>query len=766
MVDLQLLEKKFNTSNDRLKRIFTVEKTAAHDSLPDEEKEKIERDIKAAERIKGLIESRIQDSMQFNLKNYQLLGAVDLAWDSDLINRSVYPLRLYAQGKIDMAKCATSLEAAGFGQYVTKNEKGVVTEVNLPKFYETQVNLIRSILTRRLAAQSNKYANLYPFYSFEPRGTSITDKLKSDLVSQRMDVMADQYDHRHHQVQVDRGMMMYGNVVDFVRSAWEREDQWRYESAPPGVENPDPPAKKVVVKEGLSFVSPHPTRTFWDTNYPLPSLNSDTGCEWCGYWDVARYRDIHHNTSYWNRDKVSYSTDSGNLFSIYNLYFTQYYATITPPATPEGATASNDRKNSVGIYNSQMGDNSVIKWEFFWKLIPKDWDLGDYDCPVWVRFMGGGDSTIFYAEYLPSSPASVHSFNSNDDRLVNISFAHELMGFQDQLTQLFTHLMLCLQADHLKMMLVDEDWVSAENLKTVLAQLKGQASHPGTIVVPVSRSKMAEMNVQPGQEIVSLVETRSMAIDQILRGISSLIQMVERLAALSPQEQGQPAPREISATETNLIAGTTESVYGFISDSIDEGRAAKKRIMWESWMVLGQSEFRLPVRDRYPSKVIEAAGLKADNAEGDIGSELSVNGDGMVARYTVSGKVSSLEHDMIFTSRDGAERPTNTQAANVMVQLLQGVMSIPAVAQAIKKDQLFEMINEIFRKSGAGYDLKLELQPGEDNSMGPDPNQVITDIQGALEGLTKSSETNKMDIEQIKQVIQQAAAGPQAMPAP
>jgi hypothetical protein len=748
MVDLEILEKHFETSNARLKEIFTRNKRPEkYDDLEKEEQDKIDKDIATADRIKKVLESRIQDGVNYSLKNHELLLAVDLAWDSHLITKKRIPLTLFAQGKIDHEACAATLENAGFGCYVTKDERGKKT-VDLPKFYDMEANLIRSIVTRRLAAQSNKYANLWPFWKYEPRGTSLMDKLKSDLVSQRMDIMADQYDARHHEVQCARDVLLYTTSVDFVRSAWEQEKQVRRKKAEPGMQTNDDkiPYETVVVKEGVAFVNPPYSRVISDANYPITSLNSDTGCEFIGHWDVNRYRDVNLNTVYWNRDNIGYGASIGTLFSTYSNYFSNYYCTIKAPTSPD-LTVQNDRKSNVGIYNSSQEDSAVIVCNFFWKLKPSEWGLGNYPHDVWVRFVVGGDNTVLFAEYLPSSPAAVGSHNANDSRLMNISFAMELMPYQDQLNNLFNHLLLCLQADHFKVVVVDKDLVEVEHIKGFRQQVKATREHPGTVILEISRSKASELGIGDPSKVITLVETRSQAIQGIFQAIAQLVQMVERMSALSPQEQGQPAPREISATESNLIAGTTESVYGFISDTLDEQRAARKRIMFESWMVMGQQKFKLPVIDRYPKSVIENAGFTVEDGVSDPGARADV------ALYTVSGDKSALDHDLIFTSRDGAERPVNTQSATVLVQLLSQLLAIPQLANALSKEQLYEIANEVFRQSGAGYDLKLELEPGEDNRLGPDPNEVITEMQGILDDLTKHAEDQKGRMDAIQEII-------------
>src|SRR5436853_1433607 len=59
-----------------------------------------------------------------------------------------------------------------------------------------------------------------------------------------------------------------------------------------------------TVKEGIRYVLPHPTRMFYDLNYPLPTINTDTGIEFAGHWDPMRYGEILDDRKYWNRSKI------------------------------------------------------------------------------------------------------------------------------------------------------------------------------------------------------------------------------------------------------------------------------------------------------------------------------------------------------------------------------------------------------------------------------------------------------------------------------
>lgn len=749
-VDFDIL-KSVGTTDERLRDLCTAAPFAAGQQVTKEEQDRKDEDIKIRKKLETLIGNRLMENIEFSMQNHYLYSSVDLAWDSTPINKATYPMMLYAQGKLDLNGCASSLSnlACATRYLVTDAATKKVTGINLPKFFDVNVNLVRSVITRRLAAQSNKYNNLYPFYKYESRSTSIVGKLRADIISQRMDIMADQFDHRHHDVQVFRDTLLYGHCVDFVRCAWERDMQWEKEEQPEelmvtGVV----PKKTTIVKEGVAFTNPHPTRVFWDNAYPLSSINTDTGGEYIGFWDVVRYKDVAFNTKYWNRHTINYSSNVATLFSTYAQYFSQYYCTIRPPTLGADLTGSNDRKNNLGIYAGDMNDTSMILANYYGKLIPKDWGIGEYPYPVWIRFVCAGENTIVYAEILPSTPAAVSSYNENDNRQVNISVAHELMGYQDQMTNLLSYLLACIRADNVKVMVVDVDAVGNPAMLTDFRnQIKARDFNSETMILEVSVKALRDMGVDPSK-VVQLVETKATGIDIIFRAMTNLVQLVERLMALSPQEQGQPSPREITATESNMIAGTTESVYGFISDAFDEFRSAKKRILYESFIAMGDQQIRVPVISRYTPGVVRKAGLET------LPEEVEYFRDNSAPRkQTIIGTKDHLIHDYIFTSRDGAERPVNSQSANTLVQLM-AILQSPIILTALGKEKLYEIINEVFRMSGAGVDMKLELAEGEPNAVGVDPNQQI---QKVLEQLTQNAEQTTADIQQLSQRMDQMA---------
>lgn len=748
MIDYDIL-KEAGTTNDRLREILTCVDTECDD-------------FEKRKKIEDTIGSRMSEHVTYSLRNHQLYSAVDLAWDSSPINKSTMPLVMYAQKRIDMQACAQALDGVkSLKEYAKRDESGKIVDIDLPKFFEVNVNLIRSFITRRLAAQVNKYNNLYPFFRYESRTTGPVGKLRADALSQRMDVMADQFDYRHFQTQAIRDMFLYGHSVAFPRASWEREVQWTKDPVAEefkvdGSFEGKIPKVSRITKEGIGWISPHPSRLFWDNSHSLSSLNTDSGCSYCGFWDVVRYEEISSNPAFFNRDVVGFSEAKDSIYTTFSDYFTQHYSKITPASTIADPSAYNDRVNNVGRYSSKMAEASVIVGEYYWKCVPNEWGVGDYPYPVWVHLKVAGNNTVIFAEIMPSTPAAVFSFNENDSRMLNLSVAHELMPYQDQMTNLLSQLLETAKADLFSVGIINSDIFpdtdeGVKLLEEFRNTMAGKNFYASTHVLEASFQKLRDLGIDPkADNIFKIVRSSpSTAITTIFQSMQHLLSTAERLMALSPQEQGQPAPRETSATEVTIINNTTESVYNFISESIDEARSSMKRICYEGLVAKGSKEVYLPVVNRYTDDVIARAGFRFNPDEDESLSSVGT-------RRTIIGTTSNLVHDYIFTSRDGSERALNTMSAQNLIQLFQIITQSQMLLPSIPKDKLFEIVNEIFRLLGA-TDLRLQPPPGEEGQSVMEGGMPPE----AMQQIAQMVQQNSADIQQIAGVIQgQGAAQP------
>jgi hypothetical protein len=756
MIDDQILND-YGSNTEAIRAVFTCEDP---------------KDAKYTTRkaIEKRLSSRLFNGWTNSLANSHLYSAADLAWDAAPIVKENIPLLLYAQKKIQIDRCATELGRLGCSDhFVRKNEDGTIKEIDLPRLYETSVNLVRSYLTRRIAPQATKYSNLFPFFEYVPRATDLIGKLRGDALSQRVEIMADQYNYRHLMTQVIRDILLYGRSILFPACAWDREVQWRKAPVNPAFAGSAYQIEAKVVREGVDFIRPHLSRVFWDMQYPLSSINTNTGASYVGFWDLRKYIDIQNNADYFNRDKIRVSTSGRDFYSNNQLYFDSQFnaqrikfSTLAELRNVDPA-AGNDILAVAPYYQGTDADESLFVTEYYERIVPNQNSMGKYPFPVWMRLVVASDDTIVFGEFLTTStPAIYFGFNENDNRAMNISMAHEIMPFQDQISNLLSQLLLTAKTNAFKLITLDTDAVDENVRKSLKDALKADKYYVTPILMEYSGNRVRNLGVNAVDPVKIVEKQGSDDITGYFRSIAQLLSIIERMMVLSPQELGQAAPREISATEVNAIASTTSTVYDFISDSIDEGRSAWKKFIYEALVNKATSEIDVPVTARYPDTVVQAAGFTPVQGQVDPNS----------AQLRVTGDKEKLIHDYAFTTRDGSDRPSNSQSANTLVQLLSATVNIPGVLQAMGKTKLYEIINEIFRLSGAGYDLKLEMAPGEDPSFGPNPQDVQAELQQiaqevqkqgqslaqtqqAVEAATQESESTKQQLDQVVAALSQ-----------
>lgn len=696
------------TTSKRLEQIFTASPAKLSDAATDEERKAMDSDYKLRLRIEDMIQSRMEEGMLQNLRASHLIAAVDLAWDSSTITRKTIPLVMYAQGRLDLAKCVRSLEQLKCRDDYVKTRDNTVVGLDVPRFSEVNINILRSVISRRVAAQSARYSNLYPFFRYEPRGTSEVEKLQGDLLSQRSDIMADQFGYREQQIQWMRDMLMYPYSVVFPACRWEREVEWVDANDNVSMEyrTSEVRPEAVVKREGVPMICPHPSRVAYDSAHPIQTLNSDSGCEFIFFWDVVRYSQIASNASYFNRSEITYGGESSGWFYSYRNYFSQYYTTIRPPLEEGEISSGNDRKEDLRRYSTSMADNAVYLAHYYWKVTPNQWDMGKYPWPVWLHLTVANCRTVVHAEIMPDCPAFVFAFNNSAQRAVNLSMGAELLPFNDQLTNLYTQLLECTKRDLFGIAMLNIDAFPSDNpdvkksLEEFRAAMKSENFYAAISILEVSFIKMRELGVDLDNVFKVIRQTPNTQVNTLINAIQQTIMMAERIMAMSPQEQAQLSPRETSATEVQVIAGTTENVYQFISDAVDAGRAAMKRYIYNALMSFGSDQIRLPVVNRYRRETAIKAGFTIEEIEGNP------------SEFRVIGSKRSLNGDYIFSSRDGAERSSNIQSAQTLTQLL-GVLMQPAVLSMLTKEKLADLINVIVRQSGAGVDVTVEPAPGE-----------------------------------------------------
>lgn len=732
-------------------------------------------------RFEYRIRSRVINGIATGINNARPLQAVDMAWDAPPIQKETIPLLLWAQGKIKHGDlCAgllRDLDPTTAQKFVRKGADQKMM-VNIPRICDISINLVRSYVTRRHAAIAALWDNLWPLLKYDPRGTDEIAMLRADALTQRVDIMADDYNYRHFLSQCDRDKLLYCNSLIFPRSAWDKKTSIRRKASNvEGANGVSDKFESYVTAEGVDCVNPHPSRWFWDLGAPLANVNTDNGPTYLGYWDIVPYGTI-RKASYYNIDHVVASEAWIQLVQMQSWYFAQYFDPCVLAWPNLGACADpslmNDRTGNIGLYTAEMADKGVLLTQYFEKINPKLEGIGDYDADVWIRLVAAGDGTIVGAEFLPSIPACYGAINANDNRVANASLASEMLPYQDMASNIVATMIEQVRRSFTQLWVFNKDLLDEKTIKELTANAQNQEWWIDPKVLVVSISEKAELLQAGGglnlNAIVAQITTKlENAVTDALRALGQLLALADRLVNSSPNELGQPNPREVSARETQEISTTIQSIYSFYNEGPREQRAAFKKLVFESLICCGSDNFTVPVLRRYQKKTIEAAGFKVVEP-GENATDKTV----MPEMTRIMGSVQGLNFSYYFDSRDGAERALNTQGAQVLQQFIVGLIQIPGVGQKIGARRLFTMLNIVARMAGAPDEFQLQLDDGEAEAMPQDgaeggaiPPQVQQAIQQLMQNMQQLA-TKDSQLEQAVAVVMQKLGlpMPQQPPAP
>lgn len=739
-------------TNGRLREIFTsalAPETPAQVSLDHIDPPRTPKtNGEIRRRFESKIRSRIIDGIGNNLRMARPNQAVDMAWDAPPVQRETIPLLLWAQGKIKLeGEGGLFKKLCGNGdateqqknaeRWFTKDPQSGVLKVNTTRITDISIDLLKSYVTRRHAAMNALWSNLWPLLKYDPRGTDDVSQLRGDALTQRVDIMSDDYNYRHFFSQCRRFMLLYGYSVAFPRTSWDRQTSWRFK--PTNTGEPSEEIESYVTREGVDFVNPHPSRIIYDLSAPLANINTDTGPVYVAYWDVVRYGSLlTPDAPFFNLNHIFVSDGWIELATQFSEFFFYYFnpTTLSWPTTDQSdPTMSNDRSARIGRYTSEGPDQGILLTQYFEKINPKVEGIGDYDCDVWLRLTVAGDCTVIGAEFMPSIPGCYGGINWNDNRLSNQSMGMSLLAYQDQASNIVSHMLMQLRSSLVQLWLIDKDSIEPEIRKEIEKNATNRDWWVDPKILLYSATKLKDLGIMDPSMAFRIIQPNIQnALENGLKALSQLLNLADRLLILSPNEQGQPNPREISAREVSEIGTSVQAMYSFINEGPREQTAAAKELIYEALICCATENFRVPVEKRYAISVIKKAGFAIPD---DV--DLKPSDDVLPIRgIPITGNLRDLVYDYYFDSRDGAERVLNTQGAQVVMQLLQSMLQVPPLAQNMGLKNIYDAANIVIRMSGAPWNFQFEVPAGTSDKMPPDAGdqqatQAIKVIMGQLQ---------------------------------
>jgi hypothetical protein len=718
MIDLDILKDR-GYSQEKMRSVFTAENKP----------EKIEKLI-------GRMRNRIQEGVSRSLRDHKLYYALDLAWNAPLRQISPTLLHSLVSKKGDDKSVAEALDSWGVSHLIEDHvsAKGETTQaLNLPRFYQIFVPLVKAYVTIRWARIFND-RNLVPLFKYEPHKSTQQNRVKGEIVTDRVQIISQQYDYSSVLSQSIFQMLHYGYCLQFPKESWHSEKQT--------VRDEDGGEKEIYTKEGIRYHTPHPARTFWDIAHRPSSFNSDTGCKFSGYWAIQRYGDVANNKMYYNTDKVAAgSIDWLTSNANFGLYVNSGYSGTVKFLQKESGALLLDREKDVQFYTSEHDDYSVLVTEYFEKLNPKKMGLFDYDHDVWFRFCVAQDDTVIYAEPLPYCPVVYYGYDSNELQTVNPSLSLEILPFQDHVGNLLTQYLLSIKQNLTNMTFVDEDQVGGDTVEDI--NDAGQNMYSTLNFVGYS-SRKARVGQHDPEKAFTSFKFPQQNTTEVINGVRSILDILERVLVLSAQEVGAAASHEQTAEEVRSIASYTSNRLQFTSSSVDRAVYAWKNQIYNGLMAYGEPEFYAQLQTPVTRERLERLGFTVEDAD-----------EGITSKPVVAVKdKTAISLESFSSVRDGMDRINNPASANVMAQLFGAAMGNPLVAQVIGPEQAVGLLNQIFELSGVPRDFRLKMAKSVEELQAAQEQQG----EGAGQNVAAIQEQMMGQLQEAAQVIQQQVA--------
>lgn len=685
MVDIKALTAA-GYSDEKLKAIFTLR--------PEQMKE---RHPKAAD-ILSTDQSRIDDGIARTLDRARAFWAIDRAYDisSEQITYS------YARGLLnsgttsrqDVLKLAKDFHLDRLlmkrvnseGKFLNWenrpcSEADAAQDIHLPTFFTVYIPILAAYLKARWAKLFND-RNVYPLYKLEPYVLSRDSKMKARMITSRIARIATDMGYSAVERQSIHNALLYGLSINFAEQEWYSEKQQ--------IDGSD-----AIIKAGIPFVIPHPARVFYDMTKPLSSLNTDTGVSYVGYWTTQRFKDVYDNKNWWNRDNIQVNTNGKNPWqesAQFRLYQELYpCAAKFPNYSVNGS--NNDREDKAFRYQySEHSDSAVNLTVMFRKLNPKDYDLFDYDGPVWFRFVYAGN-TVVHVKPWGYCPACVYEYDADGNRADPSGIGQELLPFQDHLGNLLSQYLLSVKKNLIRIVAHDADIISKEALQEIRNETENALR--GIHFIKADTRELRNMGVNDVREGLKPLVFPAQNTQEVLSAINALLAMVERALGFSPQEIGASASHQQSATEVVTINANTSQRLQLTGSYIDEAMAARARMLYEAVMAYDSDEVFVSVAD------IDEKGRELLN---EWGFKIKEDGEHTVG---VAGDKKKLMLNGFGMFRDPTSRVNEPAVAQLMTAFLDRILSNQAIVGIVGPKFIFDRLNEIAEYFGLPTDFRL-----------------------------------------------------------
>lgn len=729
--------------SEDLKRLF---------EMSDEQREKTEQ----GKKVKALIDlhaNRIDDGVRRSLSRARVAYAVEEAIDAPRNQISFTLVRGLISKNPGQEELQSIAKSWGLDTMLVpwRNESGQELDMhgnilrdqnsqkpgyklNLPTFYNILLPMALSYARIRWAKLAGD-RDVFPLLKYEPARLSHKDQALCRVITARGQRMATDMGYREDMRQAIWASLLHSACIQFPLEPYHIEKQVIG-------------GKEKVVKEGVRWFRPHWTKVFFDQTHPLHTLNSDTGCEYVGYWSLQRWGEVNRNENYWNREKVGIGDAGWRGDNLWSFYQEIYPCVMKFPNF--NAQNENDRETKAFLYSTNGDEDSAVDITvMFHKLVPKEWGLGEYNHPVWMRFVYAGDRTCIFAEPIAYTPGVAWMYDFDENRENNSSLALELIPFQDHLGNLISQYLLTVKKNLLRIVAVDTDIVGQDFLAKAALHAENALRGVDFLTYSGKALKRGQQDVREAFQSLSLQPQQA---NELIGAINTILGIMERVLGFSPAEVGSQATHQQSATETSIVAANTSVRMGHTSAGYDSAIHAWKKAIYQAFLAYGSDEVTVQVAELHPDGI---------QALKDAGFEVE---EGPEATYGVSGPKGALLVEEFSTERDGANRINESNAAQLMLTVVDRLM-VPQFMETVGVDTLLEMLREVATMFGIPSDFISRIKAKVPKGPGQNPEETVNQIRQVVQAeLVPFSEQIRANVvEPLGKVQQQVAVSTQAL---
>lgn len=739
MVNIELIKKRGGDSKS-LKKKF--------------DKANIEAGGKIEELVR-LTAGRINDGLQGNFRDAKIWWAIDHAYD---VNQQQVTYTL-VRGFLDKKPSKTDevYKAAadwGIDRLLTPlcNSDGTVRcvpgttdpilKLDLPTFFQIYVPVVQAYHKIRVAKLFGD-RDRDPLYNYEPLRLTMQDRLKCEIVTARIQRQSTDMGYRADERQLIHQSTLYGNALSFPMEDWWTEEQL------------DTDGKERIIREGIRNAIPHPARTFYDYGHRLSTLNSDTGVQWAGYWDITRWGEMLSQPKYyWNLDKVGATYGKFNWLKsdgwrIYQELFPCRFA--FPNLAERQGAGEQDRVERANYYLTDDYDTGIVQAVIFQKFVPSDWGLYDYDYPVWHRCVMAAEDTMVWCSPLGYTPAVAYMYDHDQGRAFNSSLGLELMPWQDMMSNYLTQLLISVKQNLANVVFWNQDLLDVKYVE--LIDNLGEKLYRKNNFIPFSRQEWSWQKNSTAQDVFHRVDMPRHNTQEVLMAINTMLMIMERMLGYTPEEVGGRSSSEESATAAGIRETHRGIRIGFTGSFIDEARHARKRQLYDAMMNYSDDQIFAEVAEMNDAK---EADLKK------MGFEIEYPAGGEHTKAGIKGTKANLTLDGFAFERDVSTHAPDQQLAAAMIQTFQAIFSNPAMVEQIGVPQLIDLFNQMLYYAGLPKDFRLRLDKTQKSPV-QQQTEVIQGLQQQVDEAVKATQVQAAEsdakiVQGTQQEMQQLGA--------